>query len=55
LAEVGTNYTIDYTDGMLVVAYPDQPDMPTEFEFQYWVGAYEGGFWERIANFDFSG
>ena len=40
---------------MLLVAYPDQPDMPTHFEFQYWVGAYEGSFWERIANFDFSG
>ena len=40
---------------MLVVAYPDQPGMPTEFEFQYWVGPYDGGFWERIGSLDFEG
>jgi len=40
---------------MLLVAYPDQPDQPTEFEFKYWVGAYNGGFWERIGNLDFGG
>jgi hypothetical protein len=55
MMETKTNYTIDYTDGLVIVAYPDQPDMPTEFEYQYWIGPYDGSFWDRMANLDFSG
>ena len=30
------NYTIEYTKGMFLVAYPNE-NQPTEFEFKYWV------------------
>lgn len=48
-AEVGKEYSIDYKEGILVVAYPNK-DQETDFEFTYWIGGYdEPGF------FDFEG
>ena len=35
----GWNYTVPYTEGMLLIAYPDK-DVETEFEFQFWEANY---------------
>ena len=36
----GTNYTVDYDEGMLLVVYPNK-DVETDFEFEYYVAEYE--------------
>jgi uncharacterized membrane protein YhdT len=33
-------YVFDYKEGILVVAYPNK-DKTTDFEFEYWIAAYE--------------
>jgi len=44
--EVGKEYSIDYTEGILVVAYPNK-DQTTDFEFTYWIGGWnEPGFFD---------
>ena len=36
--EEGKNYTVHFTQGMLLVAYPEK-DKETEFEFDYYVAS----------------
>ena len=38
--EVDEEYVFDYAEGIMIVAYPNK-DQATNFEFEYWVGAYE--------------
>lgn len=38
----GRNYTVPYTEGMVLIAYPNK-DSETEFEFEYYVAQYSGG------------
>jgi hypothetical protein len=33
---VGRNYTIEYTKGILILAFPEK-DVDTNFEFEYWL------------------
>ena len=47
-------YTIDVSDGMFVVAYPNE-NKDTEFEFEYWVDTYDKTVWDLVLEFDFNG
>ena len=38
--ELEETYVFDYKEGIMVVAYPNK-DKSTDFEFEYWVAAYE--------------
>ena len=50
---VGKNYTVDLTEGILVVVWPNK-DKSTEFGFKYWVGEYRPVSWSTmIRNWDF--
>jgi len=40
MPEIDETYAFDYSEGILMVAYPNK-DKETNFEFEYWVGAYE--------------
>ena len=52
---VGKNYTVDLSEGMLVVAWPNK-DVITDFGFKYWKGTYRPISWTTmIKNWDFDG
>ena len=53
-AELNTNYTVDVDDGFLIVAYPDE-NVPTEFEFEYWVADLSEDLVKRIEDLNFAG
>lgn len=53
---VGKTYSVDYTKGMLLIAYPERY-VDTEFKFSYWIGGYspyviEEGYWVEMQNND---
>ena len=46
--ELGRNYTFEYKQGMLLVAYPNGNSTETEFDFQYWVQPYKNSWVDTI-------
>ena len=47
-AEVNTNYTISFTSGMLVVAFPNEDQDGAHFEFEYWLDGYTPSWFELV-------
>ena len=38
----GLIYSVKRDSGILIVAFPDVPEEPTDFEFDYWIDGYPG-------------
>ena len=51
------NYTYDASEGILMVAYPDKDKKitETEFEFNYWIGAFHESWVVRLYEWNFEG
>ena len=47
-AEINTNYTISFTSGMLLVAFPNEDQDGAHFEFEYWLDGYSPSWFEVL-------
>jgi hypothetical protein len=47
-AEIDTNYTISFTSGMLVIAFPNENQDGAHFEFEYWLDGYVPSWFELL-------
>ena len=47
---VDTNYTITYSTGMFLIAYPNE-NKNSNFEFEYWVDGYDPSIFVKLKAF----